>query len=86
MGYIPRPLLTNRFTEAIDIALVAHDAQVPRGTRIPSLVIEHDASEMVVELRHAIAAIPGCEAFGHGLNLGCGGAVGRRGVEADCTG
>ena len=54
MGDIPRPLLTNRFTEAIDFALVAHCAQVRKGTRIPylshllavaSLVIEHDGDE-----------------------------------------
>lgn len=50
----PRPLLTNRFTDAIDFALVAHCAQVRKGTRIPylshllavaSLVIEHDGDE-----------------------------------------
>jgi hypothetical protein len=61
MGDIPRPLLTNRFTEAIDFALVAHCAQVRKGTRIPylshllavaSLVIEHDGDEDV-----AIAAV-----------------------------
>ena len=54
MGDIPRPLLTNRFTDAIDFALVAHCAQVRKGTRIPylshllavaSLVIEHDGDE-----------------------------------------
>ena len=54
MGAIPRPLLTNRFTDAIDFALVAHCAQVRKGTRIPylshllavaSLVIEHDGDE-----------------------------------------
>ena len=54
MGDIPRPLLTNRFTEAIDFALVAHCAQMRKGTRIPylshllavsSLVIEHDGDE-----------------------------------------
>jgi hypothetical protein len=46
--------LTNRFTDAIDFALVAHCAQVRKGTRIPylshllavaSLVIEHDGDE-----------------------------------------
>jgi hypothetical protein len=37
MGDIPRPLLTNRFTDAIDFALVAHCAQVRKGTRIPYL-------------------------------------------------
>jgi len=54
MGDIPSPLLTNRFTDAIDFALVAHCAQVRKGTRIPylshllavaSLVIEHDGDE-----------------------------------------
>jgi hypothetical protein len=54
MGAIPRPLLTNRFSDAVDFALVAHCAQVRKGTRIPylshllavaSLVIEHDGDE-----------------------------------------
>ena len=54
MGATPSPLLTNRFSDAIDFALVAHCAQVRKGTRIPylshllavaSLVIEHDGDE-----------------------------------------
>ena len=61
MGDIPSPLLTNRFTDAIDFALIAHCAQVRKGTRIPylshllavaSLVIEHDGDENA-----AIAAV-----------------------------
>lgn len=54
MSDLPSPLLTHRFTEAVDFARVAHCAQVRKGTRIPylshllavaSLVIEHDGDE-----------------------------------------
>jgi (p)ppGpp synthase/HD superfamily hydrolase len=54
MSVTPRPLLTNRFAEAVDFALVAHAAQVRKGTSIPylshvlavaSLVIEHNGTE-----------------------------------------
>lgn len=51
---LPSPLLTDRFTAAVDFALVVHAAQVRKGTAIPylshllavaSLVIEHDGTE-----------------------------------------
>lgn len=74
MEKLPSPLLTDRFTAAVDFALVVHAAQVRKGTAIPylshllavaSLVIEHDGTEdaAIAALLHDAAE----DAGGHAM-------------------
>ena len=74
MEKMPSPLLTDRFTAAVDFALVVHAAQVRKGTAIPylshllavaSLVIEHDGTEdaAIAALLHDAAE----DAGGHAM-------------------
>jgi len=94
MKTMPRPLLTKRFTDAVDFALVAHAAQVRKGTSIPylshvlavaSLVIEHQGSEdaAIAAVLHDVPEDAGGEAMLEQIRARFGDAVAE--IVAGCT-